>query len=74
MNSLEPDSDFKTARVYNLVERGAVVTQPEPEEVARLLQSWSSDDKRALGTVQHLARAALHRQLGEDVLAPAEQP
>jgi RNA polymerase sigma factor (TIGR02999 family) len=36
-------------RVYNLVERGGVMTAPEAGDVTRLLQSWSGGDKKALG-------------------------
>jgi hypothetical protein len=66
--------DIPDRRVYNLVERGAVVTQPEPEDVARLLPSWSGGDKGAPGIVQRIARALLHRQLGPDVVGRVERP
>jgi RNA polymerase sigma factor (TIGR02999 family) len=66
------------ARVYNLLERGGEVGQPDRGDVTRLLQSWSDGDKGALGELvplvyrelRSLAAAYIRRERRDHTLQP----
>jgi hypothetical protein len=75
-----PDSMLRRnrARVYNLLERGGEVGQPDRGDVTRLLQSWSDGDKGALGDLvplvyrelRSLAAAYIRRERRDHTLQP----
>ncbi len=64
--------------MYNLLERGGEVGQPDRGDVTRLLQSWSDGDKGALGELvplvyrelRSLAAAYIRRERRDHTLQP----